>query len=295
MKIIIRLLFVLFIVIISAPIQYAQSIPVDKLYLGQMPPGNTPIIFNLPVAANSFVAERIAISNDGKDLYYQELDGYSEIDGKPHTARVNRFTYSDGKWNGPFVLFESIGGPALSLDGNTMYLEKGLKEAYYSVKNNEGWSTPKRFLTKLKITHYLQVTNSGNYYISSYPANNIGGIDRCRLFIQGADTTISSLGAPLNTAAHDLDYFISGDESYMILPYDNNILCISYHKPDGSWTKPISLGAQINFGIAAWGPYVTKDNKYLFYTSGTKQDYSDTRIYWVSIGDLINKLKENQL
>jgi hypothetical protein len=291
MKKIMYSIFILLMLIITSLTLYAQSIPKDSLYLGQTPPGNTPKIFNLPIPDNFFAAERIAISNDDKNIYYQDLDGYTEMDGKPHTARINHYSFTNGKWNGPFILFESVGGPALSITEDTMYLEKGLKEGYYSIKTGQGWSIPKRFLTKLKIVHYLQVTNSGNYYISSYPANNIGGIDRSRLFIKGTDTTITSLGLPVNSAGHDLDYFVSQDESYMILVASDNSLCISFHKKDGSWTNPKNLGKEINFGIAAWGPYVTKDNKYLFYTTGTKPDYSDCRIYWVRISNKIDSLK----
>ena len=32
---------------------------------------------------------------------------------------------------------------------------------------------------------------------------------------------------------------------------------------------------EINFGKGMWGPYITADYKYLFYTTGTKPDYSD--------------------
>jgi hypothetical protein len=43
--------------------------------MGQTPPGNTPKIFPLSVKPGFFAAERIAISNDGKDIYYTEIQG----------------------------------------------------------------------------------------------------------------------------------------------------------------------------------------------------------------------------
>jgi hypothetical protein len=39
-----------------------------------------------------------------------------------------------------------------------------------------------------------------------------------------------------------------------------------------------------------WGPYVSSDNKYLFYTTGTQPDYSDTYVYWVRIDSLMDSL-----
>ncbi len=290
MKKTMRLSLIISILVISSMSLYAQAIPPDSLYLGQTPPGNSPKVFKLPVSAKSFAAERIAISNDGKNIYYFELDGYTELDGKPHTCRTKYFSFSDGEWKGPFVLFEEFAHPGLSITDNVMYLEKD-SHAYYSIKNNNGWSKPERFLTKVEVAHYLQVTNSGNYYVSSIPANNIGGRNISKLIIQGSDTSTTSLGTPLNnTSGDNLDFFVARDESFIITAPGSG-LCISYHKNDGSWTNPKSLGSKINFGLGMWGTYVSPDNKYLFYTTGTKADYSDAYVYWVRIDSLIDSLK----
>ena len=56
---------------------------------------------------------------------------------------------------------------------------------------------------------------------------------------------------------------------------------------DGSWTNPRNFGPEINFGLGSWGPCITPDNKYLFYSTGTKPDYSDVYVYWVRIDGLI--------
>jgi hypothetical protein len=246
----------------------------------------------MPVAANSFLAERIAISPDNKNIYFMELDGYPEMDGKPHTQRVKYFSYKGGSWQGPFVLFEGWSSPALSVTGDTMFIQKGGSkyEAYLSVKQGDKWSTPKRILMNLNRAHYLQVTAKGSYYAASLTGRKTGVIDRCIIKFTD-DTTAISLGAPLNYPGYNLDFFIQRDESFMILPDTSNVLCISYHNADGSWTSPRSLGKMISFGLAAWGPYVTVDNKYLFYTTGIKPDYSDTHIYWVRIDHLIDSLK----
>ena len=99
---------------------------------------------------------------------------------------------------------------------------------------------------------------------------------------------------PLNTAWDNLDFFVSRDESFMIVttPFG---LSISYPKKDGGWTNPRNLGTKINFGLGMWGPYVTPDNKYLFYTTGTKPDYSDVNVYWVRVDGLIDSLKHTNI
>jgi hypothetical protein len=51
------------------------------------------------------------------------------------------------------------------------------------------------------------------------------------------------------------------------------------------------MGTTINAFLGEWGPYVTDDNKFLFFTAGTKPDYSDTYVRWVRIDILIDSLK----
>ena len=264
----------------------AQSIPTDSLYLGQTPPGNIPVIFNLSVNTGSFAAERIAISDDNKEIYYSEVHNYYPISGD----MIRYYRYSGSNWTGPFILFQNYLAPALSVNCDTMYFQNNssVYKSFFSVRNGTNWSTPQRLLANLNSAHYLQVTNSGNYYISSHPESGIGANDWCSLLISGADTTASSLGLPLNTSADNLDFFVSRDETFMILSKGG--LKISYHKNDGGWTNPKSLGPQINFGLNEWGPYVSSDNKYLFYTTGTIPDYSDVYVYWVRIDGLMDSL-----
>lgn len=269
---------------------FAQTIPNDSLYLGQIPPGNIPEVFKLQVSPEHFAAERITISNDGKEIFYSEIKSYYPI----NSARIKNYRFTGGKWTGPFVLFEDFCSPSLSVIGDTMYFENDTAEAYFSVKMNLKWSAPKRILPKLDRAHYMQVTNKGNQYISSKPVETIGISDWCKLKFTSVDTTVVGLGVPLNTAWDNLDFFVSRDESYMIVttPFG---LSISYPKNDGNWTNPRNLGAKINFGLGMWGPYVTPDNKYLFYTTGTKPDYSDVNVYWIRVDGLIDSLKNTNI
>jgi len=264
----------------------AQPIPPDSLYLGQTPPGNIPVIFNLSVSNGSFAAERIAISNDGSEIYYSEVHSYY-----PTVGDTIRFIkYSGSHWTGPFSLFQNFLAPALSPGGDTLYCQNNssVYESFFSVRNGSNWSNPQRLLSSLNTAHYLQVTSNGHYYISSISNPGIGAADWCKLMISGNDTTAISLGLPLNSIGNNLDFFVSRDETFMILA--KNGLQISYHKPDGNWTNPKNLGAQINFGLGMWGPYVTSDDKYLFYTTGTNPNYSDTYIRWVRIDGLMDSL-----
>jgi hypothetical protein len=264
---------------------FTQSIPAGSCFLGQTPPGNTPIRFPLSVSQGFFAAERIAISNDGMDIYYSELKGYYPNTGES----VKKYSYSGGKWTGPFTLFEGYAAPALSVTGDTMYLETNF-ETYFSVKKRSGWTKPKRILLGLDSAHYYLVTGKRNLYISTKSGKGAGLSDWCKVVINGSDTTAISLERPMNSGGEDLDFFVSWDESFMIVT-NRPALAISYKKDDGTWTNPRVFGKKIDFGLGSWGPWVTPDNKYLFYSTGTKPDYSDVAVYWVRIDGAIDSLK----
>jgi hypothetical protein len=271
----------------------AQPIPQDSLYLGQIPPGNVPQIFNLSVNTGSFAAERITISNDNKEIYYTEVQNYYPAVGDT----IKCYKYTGNHWTGPVNLFNGYLAPAFSVNSDTMYFQNDtiqnnsmIYQTFFSVRSDIGWDNPQRFLTNLNSAHYLQVTNNGHYYISSISNPSIGAADWCKLYINGPETNVISLGLPLNSAGDNLDFFVSKDESYMILA--KNDLQISYHKDDGSWTNPKNLGSQINFGQGMWGPFVSSDDKYLFYTAGNQPDYSDTYVYWVRIDSLMDSLMQ---
>jgi len=265
---------------------FAQTIPADSLYLGQTPPGNNPKIFKLAVNPGFFAAERIAISRDGREIYYSDVRGFYPT----NTPRIKKYFYSDGRWTGPSIEFEGYIAPGLSVTGDTLLYQDGNYQSFLSVRNGSGWSKPIKVLSKLNTSHYLQGTYKGVFYISSIPKSGIGANDWCRLSTHGGDTTAVSLDLPLNSSGDNYDFFISRDDSFIIIATPSG-LRISYHKTDGGWTNPKGLGSTINFGRSMWGPVVTADNKYLFYTAGTIADYSDTYVYWVRIDNIIDSLR----
>jgi len=286
-----RLLLSALLLLLPGYIVSSQTIPADSLYLCQSLPGNNPERFELKINPGSFAAERIAVSSDGKEIYYTEVKGYYPASGD--TIKCYRF--SDNKWIGPFNIFPGYLSPALTVTGDTMYFQTAGSEyeTFMAVKKGKGWTRPQRILKNLNLAHYLQVTGKGNHYISSKSDSTTGGNDWCKLVVVNSDSVALSLGRPLNTEWDNLDFYIAKDESFIITATITG-LAVSYPKANGGWTTPRNLGKDINFGLASWGPYVTPDKKYLFYTTGTKPDYSDTGIYWVRIDNMIDNLKNTK-
>ncbi len=265
---------------------FSQPIPPDSLYLGQTPPGSTPMVFELPVSSGLQPVERITITSDGKEIYYGEQDTWP-----PVIKRIKYFKYVNNAWQGPFVVFEGFVCPALSVNDSIMYMQKdldGVACTYYSTRTITGWSVPVRLLSTNQQVHYFQQTNLNNYYFAS-TVPNTSNSDICKLIIYNSDTIIQGLGLPINTPDIENDFFIARDESYIIVfrLKSPNDLFISYNKDNGSWTNPKSLGTKINTSNYDCSPFVTNDNKYLFFTRGMSSYYT----YWVKVDQLIDSLK----
>ncbi|MFZ4590823.1 MAG: putative Ig domain-containing protein, partial [Ignavibacteria bacterium] len=266
---------------------FSQPIPQDSLYLAQSKPGNTPVIFQLQSSSGLRPVERISISSDGKEIYYSELDNWPA-----NVSRVKCYKYVNNKWEGPFIVFEGFVAPGLSVNDSTLYMQKdtnGIACTFYSSRTSTGWSTPVKLLTSNLQSHYFQETQLKNCYLASTPNGNS---DICRLVINNQDSTIQSLAKPINNTAVENDFFVARDESYIIYfrlssPYN---LFISYHKPNGKWTNPKAFGPNINTSIYECCPYVTSDNKYMFFTRGN-WPMSTYFTYWVKVDNIIDSLK----
>ena len=163
MKKIMRLLLLNAMLAISSMSIYPQAIPEDSLYLGQTPPGNIRKVFNLNVDQGYFAAEKIAISPNGKEIYYEETNTSWT------SFKFKYYKYYNNKWNGPLNLFNGFYCLSLSPDGNSIYFENNnYNDGWISSKQDTVWSAPVRFLKNFNV-HSLNVTSLGNYYLSSNP------------------------------------------------------------------------------------------------------------------------------
>ena len=98
------------------------------------------------------------------------------------------------------------------------------------------------------------------------------------------------LGPSINTKYYEADVFVAPDESYLIFCSIKKSglgigdLYISFKQDNLEWSPAINMGAPVNTEGHELCPFVTKDGKYLFYTSNKD-------IYWVST-EVIADLKE---
>jgi hypothetical protein len=273
---------------------YAQPIPTDSLYLGQVPPGHEPKVFVLPINGILRPIERITISNDGKEIYFGQLNGYP-----PPVAKIFCYKYIDNRWQGPTELFSGCMAPALSPDDSIMFMEISItydrSETYYSRRTITGWSTPQKMFYFSQQSHYAQSTIQNNVYISTnFPGPSLRDVGK--ILIAAQDTSVISIGMPVSSPLDESDFFIARDESYIIharhSPGVASDLLISYKKSNGVWTNSKSLGSHINYPSPTWdyGPFVTQDNKYLFFSRGGNA-WNSYLTYWCRIDNIIDSLK----
>lgn len=281
---------ILSLLLISLISLYKVLSQTDSLYLGKTPPSDSKELFSISgVGPNFFINERIAITPNGKTIYYQETKFRNG-----ESYKIKKLHYNGSSWIGPTELFTGYYSLALSPDADTLILENnGAKNSWISTKNGDNWHDPIRFLEEFEV-HCLHITQPRNYYFASSPSNGIGNLDICKLNISASDTTLLGLGKPLNSKYLEGDFFIANDESYIIVMsnkpggYGMEDLYISYKKKNDKWTNPKNLGAKVNTASYEYGPYVTNDNKYLFYSIGFK---TPSALYWIAIKDIIDSLK----
>ncbi len=265
-------------------------------YLGQTPPGTTPVVF-APNLVSTETTELCAVfSPDGAEFYFARSE-----QERGHRMRV--VTREAEVWGNvrPFALtgdYSSV-DMFMSRDGQRLYFcsnraldGKGAAKAdtdiWVATRAANGWSEPVNLgdaVNSGENDYYPTFTARGDLYFSSPRAGGVGGNDiyRSRL----ADGTLGraeNLGPPINTDKWEFDPFIAPDESYIIFASNRpgslggSDLYISVRKPDGSWAEPVNMGEPINSAGPEYTPMLSPDGTYLFFTSGRN---GPDDVFWV--------------
>ncbi len=279
------------------PSKKSSNIPDSAAYLGQTPPGETPVIFAPGIVSLPDRDEpSMTISPDGKLILF-----YIGFYPKPGDPFIMQMQYINGKWTSPekipFCNGRRTGEPFFALDGNRLYMfsnkstnQVSYVDLAYVEKQDSTWSNP------------ISLGNPPNQYTDQYHpcivadgsiyfSNSSGEICRTQ-FENGAFQPCIVLPYPINHANTSPtwgDPYVSPNEDYMIFKssrkggFGQNDIYISYKKDEGSWTNPKNLGDKINTPEDETSGDITPDGKYMTY--GSKGD-----IYWVS-SSFIEKLK----
>lgn len=267
------------------------------LYMGQEEPGSTPKLFAPDiVSTHNFEHGCITFSPDGREAFWTssvrpEASGF--YDCFIMTSRIE-----NGRWIAPRIAeFSALDTdddvPFFSPDGERLYFlsRRGPVGIWYVERAGNGWSGP-RYIEggPNENNPYWQISVSddgsiytgsgGNIWVSN-PANN------------GYGAPIS-IGSPIESPKREGHPCIAPDESYLIyhVKEDEGLggggLYISFKDREGQWSTPTRL-MPAGKSLKGMCPVLSPDGKFLFFNA-RRQSTND--IYWVEIGSLIAKGKE---
>ena len=253
-------------------------------------PGHVPEVFAPGLISNPETYEFGSVfSQDGMEFFFAIDRG-----GK---AEILTTKWSESGWLKPSILLgDDLYGyndPMLSINEDRLYFisdhsaDQGPKSSdidiWYIEKDGEGWSQPINAGDAINTNHneyYVSFAADGSMYFSSNKDPYNFDIYRSQ-FVNGEFRPSEKLPSTINTDQYEADVYVSPEETYMIFCSTRNEgfgqgdLYISFRKSDGMWTEAINMGPPINNEHHQLCPFVTRDGKYLFYTSNRD-------IYWVS-------------
>ena len=271
----------------------AQDLEANSLtYLKQPPPGLTPQIFAPGVVSKEDEHEFGSVfSADGTEFFYAV-----DVNGK---AEIRHTKLEDDQWSTPELLIHhdryGYNDPFLSPDEQRLYFisDQPLRgtgppkdiDIWYAEREGDRWSSPINAgptINSDSNEYYISFTQTGTLYFSSNTkATTPGDFDiYTATWADGQFQPPRRMSDAINTTAYEADVFVAYDDSYLIFcaerkeGYGQGDLYISFRRDDGTWSASKNMGDVINTEQYEFCPFVTKDNRHLFYTS-------QMDIYWV--------------
>lgn len=255
----------------------------EGAYLSQPTPGLTPEIFAPDIISLPDRYEfGITFSADGREVFFGVADNDK---GEIHSAR-----YVDAEWQPSSVLLRNAdfpyADPHLSRDATRLYFisrrpvpdhPNNGSDLWYQRRSANGWSDPIHLGTEINskydefytsITHEDQLVFASNRDGSTPTDFNLYLSERRN----GRWSRGELLPGKINTKAYEADPFIAPDGSYIVFSTtrvrgQGRDLFVSFRRTDNTWSKGVSLGPRINTDAIEFCPYVTRDGRFLFYTS----------------------------
>lgn len=138
--------------------------------------------------------------------------------------------------------------------------------------------------------YHASMTSDGTLYFASTRPGGLGRSDIYRARWTGDRYAApESVGAPINTELSQPDLLVTPDGTMMILVITDHPtglggddLFVSFNR-NGSWTDPRNLGSAVNTPEYEYGPSLSADREYLYFTSH-RSGGGDT--YRIALSDL---------
>ena len=256
-------------------------------------PGRKPIDFKKDLKTPGQLIHKGIFSPDLNEFYYTLSDeAFKKFDVFVIRKLDNSWTEArQAFFNSPY----NEHGMCFSPNGDTLYFSstrpinaQDTSQTWHiwrSVKQNSAWSAPS-FVDipnmSHKMTSHPSVTSSGIMY---FHASNTDYSEIDLYFTKmgnGKYKEAQKVSMPGSFPGGKCTPFISPGHDYLIFASisEKLDLWLSFNK-EGHWSQPVKFGEAINSSNQG-NPFVTPDDRYLFYTSGRLSD-TDWSIKWVDI------------
>jgi Tol biopolymer transport system component len=258
----------------------------DGPYLSQKRPGPTPEIFAPGILSLGFHEHNIAISPDGREIFFVAASS----DFSRYLIMTTRLR--NGAWTmpevAPFTGGRNDGAPAFSPDGKRLYFSSRRPrtaggtsaedfDIWYVERRGDSWTDPLNLGSPVNTGQNEanpSVMSDGTIVFQRIEKLGTLNWDLYRSSPRnGVYGPPEKLPAPINTEANEAGPFIAADGSYILFQsnrpggYGIMDIYIAYRTEGGGWSEPVNLGDKINSSFSDWGPVVSPDGKYLFFSS----------------------------
>ena len=188
------------------------------------------------------------ISDNGTSLFVTRSDHRDNLGGELDQD-VWMLSYDDGRWNKPSNLIGEIN----SLEQD-LIVGQSQNNMLYSIRYKRG--------EEVDLTSIKAFRKQGGIFILDHEFN------------------LPNLGIKGNF----FGFFVGRDESYVIISMKGDYtfgkedlyIC---RKINGQWSEPLHMGARINTAGFEMSPYMSKDERHLFFSSEGHQGFGNGDIY----------------
>lgn len=178
--------------------------------------------------------------------------------------------------------------PVISRDGKTLVFFSTLPyegkpgtndlDAFICTRTDGGWSAPRPWheLNSDSLDYFGSFARNGNFYFTSSRKGTMGQEDIWKK--DNGKTSITNVGAPVNTMLLNSIPAIAPDESFMLFFSNTKIeddhgagdLYISFNN-DKQWSKPMNTGPLVNTAFSELLPVISHNGKTLYFIRATKR------------------------
>ncbi len=289
----------------EAEIGFEKVIEIDPLY-------NTKVLYTLGIAETQ--QEKFG---EAAEHFQQYLDTESKNESlrskaKRHLANCT-FRHEVGNKRVPFDpqdIGDNINTPAneylpsLTADGSTLVYTRVVKDEngdphedfYISRKVESGWrkGRPLEDINTGYSEGAQSISADGKFLVFT-ACNRKGGFGSCDLYFSEVKndrwTKPANMGEPINSSGWESQPSISADGKTLYFTWvpprkrhqrSNNKedIRVSYRQADGSWSKPVGLGSEINTPYSDQSPFIHPDGKTLYFMSNGHPGFGSYDLFY---------------